>query len=353
VGGAGPADPGSAPTGADGKLIAPVIYPAGGMMTAPMLVAFSWPIVSAPEQTQIRYTTDGSEPSEQSTLYSAPFQVSQTCTVKARAFRTGLAAPSAVAAADFMRKSKTTPPVISAGEPTSLLPAGTRQVKIEVTTSEWAMCRYGLQRGGPFERMTPMVSAGGISHSQTLGDLADGQVKTIYVKARDGSGNVTADDYVITVGVADAAAAEPAVIPLAVKEAKLTAPMAAAEEEEKSFVSSSQANKGEAVFTFTAPVTGQYVVWARIFGPDYHSDSFFVSLDGAGEDAFDAAENAWGQWHWIRVNGRDNREVAKLDPRLFILSKGEHTLTFRGREPGCKLEKIIITNDMKYAPPKE
>ena len=39
---------------------------------------------------QIRYTTDGSDPTASSTLYSAPFTVSVTCTVKARAFKTGL-----------------------------------------------------------------------------------------------------------------------------------------------------------------------------------------------------------------------------------------------------------------------
>ena len=39
---------------------------------------------------QIRYTTDDSEPTSSSTLYSGPFTVSVTCTIKAKAFKSGL-----------------------------------------------------------------------------------------------------------------------------------------------------------------------------------------------------------------------------------------------------------------------
>ncbi len=38
---------------------------------------------------EIRYTTDGADPSASSTLYTAPFTISQTCTVKARGFKSG------------------------------------------------------------------------------------------------------------------------------------------------------------------------------------------------------------------------------------------------------------------------
>lgn len=38
----------------------------------------------------IRYTTNGDEPTESSTLYSGPFTVQVSCTVKAKAFKTGL-----------------------------------------------------------------------------------------------------------------------------------------------------------------------------------------------------------------------------------------------------------------------
>lgn len=46
--------------------------------------------------TNVRYTTDGSDPTENSTAYSAPFQVTSACTVKAIAIGTGGALNSSV-----------------------------------------------------------------------------------------------------------------------------------------------------------------------------------------------------------------------------------------------------------------
>jgi nicotinamidase-related amidase len=43
------------------------------------------------EGTEIRYTTDGSEPTAQSTLYAEPLEISQTLTLRATAFRKGKA----------------------------------------------------------------------------------------------------------------------------------------------------------------------------------------------------------------------------------------------------------------------
>ena len=50
----------------------------------------------------IRYTLDGSEPTAGSTVYTAPLQLTQTATVKARAFVAGMA-DSAVASATYTR----------------------------------------------------------------------------------------------------------------------------------------------------------------------------------------------------------------------------------------------------------
>jgi hypothetical protein len=351
VGGAGPADPGAQPAGADGTLIAPLIFPNGGLMTSPTLVSFTWPIVDSGAQTEIRFTTDGSEPNEKSPLYKGPFLVSDTCTVKARAFRDG-SKPSAVVAADFQRGTSATPAVMFSGEPERILPAGTREAKIKVLTREWAACRYAFERGVDFDKMpNTLASSGGVSHTTTITGLADGDVKTVFVKAKDGSGNITPQDYVIAVGVADAGAAQaPAAIAIEAEAGRLTAPMKVSEDGTIKYVSSDQKDSGETALTFTAPATGEYVVWAHVFGPAMNADSLFVGVDGAAEDVFDAAENASGKWLWAPVNGRDNRGPLTRNPRKFILAKSEHTLVFRGREPGCRLDKIVITNDPKYKP---
>ncbi len=74
----------------------PVITPAGGLYYNPVEVN----ITAATPGSVIRYTTDGSEPDETSSQYTAPFQVIATSTVKARAYATGFA-PSAVAIANY------------------------------------------------------------------------------------------------------------------------------------------------------------------------------------------------------------------------------------------------------------
>ena len=57
----------------------------------------------------IRYTTDGSTPTDSSTAYTGPISISATTTVKARAYATGLG-PSAVATATYTLKRPTPKP---------------------------------------------------------------------------------------------------------------------------------------------------------------------------------------------------------------------------------------------------
>ncbi len=74
----------------------PVITPASGLYYNPVEVNITAPTPGS----VIRYTTDGSEPDETSSQYTAPFQVTATSTVKARAYAIGFA-PSAVAIANY------------------------------------------------------------------------------------------------------------------------------------------------------------------------------------------------------------------------------------------------------------
>jgi hypothetical protein len=62
-----------------------VFSPKGGIFRAEQVVSISHPMADA----SIRYTLDGSEPNETSTVYSAPLVISSSTTVKAKAFRSG------------------------------------------------------------------------------------------------------------------------------------------------------------------------------------------------------------------------------------------------------------------------
>jgi hypothetical protein len=64
---------------------APSVSPNGGVFTAPLSVSLETSTPGA----EIRYTTDGSEPSASSAPYGGPFLVEATTTVKAKAFVVG------------------------------------------------------------------------------------------------------------------------------------------------------------------------------------------------------------------------------------------------------------------------
>lgn len=74
----------------------PVIDPNGGTCYE----AFDATITCATADAVIRYTTDGTEPSETSTVYTAPVTINATTTLKAKAWKTGMEA-SLMAAATY------------------------------------------------------------------------------------------------------------------------------------------------------------------------------------------------------------------------------------------------------------
>jgi hypothetical protein len=118
------------------------------------------------------------------------------------------------------------------------------------------------------------------------------------------------------------------------------------------YVSSTTSSEGSTTFTFTVPVHYSYVVWARVKAVDTTHDSFYVRVDGGTEDIFDAAQGTQGpSWQWSRVNGRGTEGVpGTINPRVFPLSPGTHTVKIRARNVNTPVDRIIVTSDMSFAP---
>jgi hypothetical protein len=118
------------------------------------------------------------------------------------------------------------------------------------------------------------------------------------------------------------------------------------------YVTSATVDQGSAVVTVNVPKSGEYAIWCRVLGRDGNRDSMFVSVDGGAEDIYDMTEGLWSSaWQWTPVNGRaGGRRPLALNPRVFTLSAGAHTITFRGREPGAGLDRIIVTSDPAFVP---
>ena len=90
----------------------PAISPSGGQHDSPVQVSLQ----SATPEAQIYYTTDSSAPDQTSMLYSAPFQVSDNLTVRARAFKEPDLQPSPIVSAEFfIGPIPNVPPVAIAG----------------------------------------------------------------------------------------------------------------------------------------------------------------------------------------------------------------------------------------------
>ncbi|MBN2071307.1 MAG: GH92 family glycosyl hydrolase [Candidatus Krumholzibacteriota bacterium] len=64
----------------------PVIDTSGRIFTGSLTLSFS----CAENEAEIRYTTDGSEPGPESRLYGKPFTITETSTIKAAAYKTGM-----------------------------------------------------------------------------------------------------------------------------------------------------------------------------------------------------------------------------------------------------------------------
>ena len=78
------------------EVATPVITPNGGSYYEPQTVS----ITCADADAVIRYTTDGTEPTESSTIYSQPFTVNTTTTIMAKAWKEGMT-PSFTATANI------------------------------------------------------------------------------------------------------------------------------------------------------------------------------------------------------------------------------------------------------------
>lgn len=97
----------------------------------------------------------------------------------------------------------TFPPVISNGQPSGTLPAGTTQTVLSVATSENATCKFGITAGVSYSLIVnTFTTTGGTSHSTLVSGLQGGTSYNYYVRCQDIAGNATTSDTVISFNVA-------------------------------------------------------------------------------------------------------------------------------------------------------
>ncbi len=147
--------------GAESQVSAPTFSPGGGSYSSTQTVTISSTTTGA----TIRYTTDGSTPSETAgTLYTAPVSVSSSVTIKAIAYESGFT-DSGVASAAYTINTSVSTPTFTPG-------AGTYAVTEVVTitsTTPAASIRYTTDGSTPSETHgTPISNTGMVTVSSGL-----------------------------------------------------------------------------------------------------------------------------------------------------------------------------------------
>lgn len=97
-----------------------------------------------------------------------------------------------------------TPPALSSGSPSGILPYNTTSTTLAATTNTAATCGYSTTPGTAYASMTPFTTTGGTSHSQTISGLTNGSSYTYYVRCQDTYALTDTNNYAISFTVAAA-----------------------------------------------------------------------------------------------------------------------------------------------------
>jgi len=305
------------------QLIAPSFSPAGGTYTSAQNVTISDTTSSA----SIRYTTDGSTPSETNgTLYSGPVNIGSTTTLKAIAYANGYGdSPVASATYTIISGSTVAPPTFNP-------PGGTYTSAQNVTiasTTGGASIRYTTDGSTPSETAGTVYSGPvNISSTTTLNAIA----------YKSGSSDSTITSAIYTLTTSSPPAAVGATTPFVSYEAEagtlgggatvvaLTAPPTT------QYASPVLEASGHAYVQLTG--TGQYVQWTNNTGqnitainlrssiPDAPTGGGITStidlyVDGVFRQAFSVNSQQNYCYEGLNYNDQTDKNPADGNPRFF------------------------------------
>ncbi|MGH7454737.1 MAG: chitobiase/beta-hexosaminidase C-terminal domain-containing protein, partial [bacterium] len=139
----------------------PTISPFGGTFTGAATVELRTTTNAA----QLYYTTDGSTPSQQSRLYTGPFQLAASATVKVKGFKSGFTASNVVEANfEIAAAEKVATPTISPNSGTSVEPVAVSLA----TATTGAEIYYTLDGATPSPDSTPYTAPFTVSATATV-----------------------------------------------------------------------------------------------------------------------------------------------------------------------------------------
>ncbi len=102
---------------------------------------------------------------------------------------------------------------------------------------------------------------------------------------------------------------------------------------------------GQAVYTFTVPAAGNYLVSALVIAPTEDYNSFFVNIDAQPTDPtmiWDVPVTTTFASRTVAWRGAGTTTSDQFSPKVFNLPAGPHQLVVRGREGQVQLGTISI-----------
>ncbi|HVU32230.1 MAG TPA: chitobiase/beta-hexosaminidase C-terminal domain-containing protein [Opitutaceae bacterium] len=313
------------------KAAAPAFTPAGGTYTAPQTVTLTTTTTGA----TIRYTTDGSTPSESNgTVYSGPIAVSGTTTLRAIAYGGGYADSDIGSATYTLDLPPTAAPEFTpaAGTydaaQTITLSSATPGATIRYTTDGSAPTETnGTVYAGPFP-VTSSRTAQAIAYASGMNDspvTSAAYVITAAYQMSSGQVVVEAEHYLSTVAgtdqwnlVTDTGASG-------------TAPGNAVQclPNDGTAYPSFDPSAARIDYQIDVPTAGSYFLHLRDYGATSSDDSVYASLDDGSTGMVTVTAGRTLDW--------------KTSSAALSVPAGLHTITIWEREDGIEIDKLVLS----------
>ena len=112
-------------------------------------------------------------------------------------------------------------------------------------------------------------------------------------------------------------------------------------------------DNGSITLTFCVSSAGNYFIWGRSIAPSGTEDSFILQVDAQPDITWDIFQGGSStEWKWDMASSRGSGSVGfpDFDPYVVYLDQGIHNITVKRRDPGTKLDKLIITKNPLFLP---
>ena len=100
---------------------------------------------------------------------------------------------------------------------------------------------------------------------------------------------------------------------------------------------------GEATISVDANTSGTYYIWSRMMAPVANADSYLLEVDGTNCYTVGDTGFSTNTWTWID-SGISAQRISQT------LSAGTHTIRMIGREPGVKVDRLLVVSDASCTP---